>query len=205
MADKKRFIPLVFVLAALVIGMGVFKFVSGAEPTPTGNAPSPTPPPTTTATTPDPEVQPVALAELPPRDPFKQDGAAIDPTPMPNDDPPARPPSAIRRDPSYPPMRSLPMDPTTLPIIGDGPPAGVTAPTPQPVEDPPPAFVLTGVVEGSQPVALIRDGGGGQRLARVNELLDGQFRVKTVSRKGVVISDGKRSFTLRLGGTAGEK
>lgn len=68
----------------------------------------------------------------------------------------------------------------------------------------PPSFQLTGVVEGAQTVALVTDDHGGQRLVRVNEMVDGEYRVKSISRQGVEIKHGKTTYVLRLGGTAGE-
>ena len=72
---------------------------------------------------------------------------------------------------------------------------------PRPAADSFPRFVLTGVVTGQTNVAIIRDGEG-RYVVKEGELIEGQYRVVTVSQEGVLLSGDDRSVFLKLGGEA---
>ncbi|MEI6511713.1 MAG: hypothetical protein WCO51_00360 [bacterium] len=195
-AEKKRTTILAIVLVVVVLGVGVFKFTGGPgeETTPATNTK-----PTTDVTAPTTPVTTdtgTLFVALPPRDPFVPQESGLTPIIKPT---PPPPPTNNTEQTNY----------TKLPPLGvpSGLMNGATTNTSTTAIAPiatPPSFQLTGVVEGAQTVALVTDDHGGQRLVRVNEMVDGEYRVKSISRQGVEIKHGKTTYVLRLGGTAGE-
>lgn len=67
-------------------------------------------------------------------------------------------------------------------------------------EDLDPEFVLTGVVRGDENVAIIRVGQDGRYVVKEGQLIDGRYRVKSVTDDGAVLVYKNRSIHLKLGG-----
>lgn len=63
-----------------------------------------------------------------------------------------------------------------------------------------PEFVLTGVIRGDENVAIIRSGGSGRHVVRQGQLIDGHYRVQSITDDGVVLVYKNRRIHVRLGG-----
>jgi len=79
---------------------------------------------------------------------------------------------------------------------GPGPQPGSASPPAQPST---PDFVLTGVITGRTNVAIIRLGEG-RFIVKEGQLVNGAYKVVSVSEDGVRLSRDGRSFFLKLGG-----
>lgn len=84
---------------------------------------------------------------------------------------------------------------------------GGLGPSPQQPAEPDPvsALRLTGVVEGSCNVAIIRGEGGARYIVREGQSIDGKFVVQSISRNGVRLRFGGKTYVLRLGSTSSRK
>jgi len=80
--------------------------------------------------------------------------------------------------------------------------SGNTAVLPNPPTDTPqePKFTLTGVVRGTENVAILRSGEGGRYVVRQGQTIEGRYRVIMVMGDAVVLSDRGRRIYVRLGG-----
>lgn len=87
-----------------------------------------------------------------------------------------------------------------LPIISplSNEPVRVNVPGGQ-TEDSMPEFKLTGIIEGVVNVAIIRGPDNARYIVREGQVIDGRYRVASVSRSGVCIKYNGRSVILRLG------
>lgn len=65
---------------------------------------------------------------------------------------------------------------------------------------PEPQFVLTGIIRGSQNVAIIKSDSGGRHVVREGQLIDGRYKVQSVSDDGVVLVNQNRRIFVKLGG-----
>ena len=115
------------------------------------------------------------------------------------------------RIPSAPNLSALPPMPV-MPVSGSGtmPPGGYSAPSDdqsasvsQP--EPEPNIVVTGVVVGERPVAIVRAEGGSQRIAQPGNQLEGGYILREVSRNGIVLEKDGKTVTLRPGGNPNAK
>ena len=80
-------------------------------------------------------------------------------------------------------------------VIGPG-----TLPSAAVVPEPDPDFVLTGIIRGKENVAIIRAGESGRYIVKQGQLIDGRYRVLSVSDNGAVLAYKKRRIHVRLGG-----
>lgn len=71
--------------------------------------------------------------------------------------------------------------------------------------DPVSALRLTGVVEGSCNIAIIRGEGGARYILREGQSIDGKFVVQSISRNGVRLRFGGKTYVLRLGSPPSRK
>lgn len=69
----------------------------------------------------------------------------------------------------------------------------------QPAEQPFPTFVLTGVITGRTNVAILRLGES-RYIVKEGQLIDGTYKVVTVSQDGVLLAHDDHSVFLKLGG-----
>ena len=70
----------------------------------------------------------------------------------------------------------------------------------QKVEDLDPKFILTGVVRGEENVAIIRVGEKGRYIVKQGQLVEGRYRVLSVTSDGAVLANKDRRISLNLGG-----
>ena len=61
-------------------------------------------------------------------------------------------------------------------------------------------FTVTGVVRGTQNVAIIRAGETGRYVVKQGQMIDGRYRVIAVTNDGAVLADGNRRIYVRVGG-----
>ncbi len=67
-------------------------------------------------------------------------------------------------------------------------------------EDPSQVYKLTGVIQGSVNVAILRGPDNARYIVREGQVIDGKYQVTRVTRFGVSLSYNKRSYLLSLGG-----
>lgn len=67
------------------------------------------------------------------------------------------------------------------------------------------ALRLTGVVEGSCNVAIIRGEGGARYIVREGQSIDGKIVVQSISRNGVRLRSGGKTYVLTLGSPPSRK
>lgn len=84
--------------------------------------------------------------------------------------------------------------------FGNPVPNSVPDMTVVPVEEPDPAFVLTGVIRGSTNIAIIRVGNSERHIVREGQVIDGRYTVLSVSDDGAVLACKDRRIHLKLGG-----
>lgn len=68
-----------------------------------------------------------------------------------------------------------------------------------------PTIAVTGVVIGERPLALVRVGGGNQRIVMPGHQMEGGYVLRTVSREGIVLEKDGNAITLRPGGNLNAK
>ncbi|MDO8586538.1 MAG: hypothetical protein Q7T82_05815 [Armatimonadota bacterium] len=201
-ADMPKVIAL-GALIAVVLGYGLYSLVgkkASAAPSPPSvreaAEKSPAAAPPVVKTKPKPAEQATQVAMLttaaPPRtkDPFAPCMSAEQT--MCSPPPPMLPRSAALR--SLPPFR--PGNPMGFGIrpIGSAPLMG------SPIPEADPQFLLTGIINGSVNVAIIRAGDSGRYIVREGQIIDGRYFVKFIGRDRVVLTRGTRSIDLKLGG-----
>lgn len=145
----------------------------------------------------------VAAAKLPVRDPFngarwdldaiaraKQEKPVSAPNPAPNT---VRRPKLMGNKPiSFPPMG---VDPGqlqgTLPNVGQGGQVGMPS-----IDDVP--YTVTGVVRGSHPAVVVKDGSGNQRIVQVGHKLDADTEVLGVARGKMIVRHRGKVKTISI-------
>lgn len=112
--------------------------------------------------------------------------------------------TASTRVPPAPNISALPPMPV-MPVSGSNstPSADQTTSAPQP--EPEVNIAVTGVVVGERPVAIVRTGGGDQRIAQPGTQLEGGYILREVSRDGIVLEKDGKTVTLRPGGNPNAK
>ena len=60
--------------------------------------------------------------------------------------------------------------------------------------------MITGVIRGAQNVAIIRSGDKGHYIVKQGQLIDGRYRVLSVTNDGAVLAYKDRRIHLKLGG-----
>ncbi|MCE5313633.1 MAG: hypothetical protein ABFD49_01430 [Armatimonadota bacterium] len=68
------------------------------------------------------------------------------------------------------------------------------------VQEEEPLFTLTGVIRGDSNVAIIRSGEGGRYIAKQGQLIDGRYRIESVSDDGATLVYKNRRIHVKLGG-----
>lgn len=66
--------------------------------------------------------------------------------------------------------------------------------------EPDPAFALTGVIRGEKNVAIIRVGATERHIVSEGQIIDGRYRVLSVTEDGAVLAYKDRRIHLKLGG-----
>lgn len=98
------------------------------------------------------------------------------------------------------PLHIEPM-PMPVPAMPQTTLASVPAPVPAPAD---PAFVVTGVIRGESNVAIIRVGDE-RHIVRQNQLINGTYKVVSVTDNGVVLAASDHRISLKLGGEKNAK
>ena len=139
------------------------------------------------------------------RDPFipqRLPGAEMnDPTsvPAPQKSGSVRPSVQVVRNPlaSVPPINPFRgVSPVATPL----PVATATEPAKPVQQEQDPQFVLTGVIRGEQNVAIVRSGESGRHIVREGQLIDGRYRVISISDDSAVLVHENHRIYLKLGG-----
>jgi len=222
--DKRRKEVAFLAIAVVVLGLAVvLQLRSGATPSPAAAAPGsqaaaakpsaapahPAPPGQATAqvaATPASAPSGLAAVSVPPpkstRDPFS--ALAAPPAPSRKGVEVAQLPNVPVSRPLFPPLRLNSVPPVTpfrvgpASALGTPPMAGGPGPS-QPSAPPQPAQPrLVGIVEGDQPMAVIRLGDK-RYYPRLGESI-GEYAVSDISARRVVLSSASGTLSLSLGG-----
>jgi len=78
-------------------------------------------------------------------------------------------------------------------------------PAREPEPDPSQMLTLTGVIQGSVNVAILRGANNARYIVREGQVIDGKYRVDLVTRYGVRLSFNGKSYLLSLGGSDARK
>lgn len=78
-------------------------------------------------------------------------------------------------------------------------------PAREPEPDPSQTLKLTGIIQGSVNVAILRGANNVRYIVREGQLIDGKYRVDLVTRFGVRVSFNNTSYLLSLGGSDASK
>jgi hypothetical protein len=84
------------------------------------------------------------------------------------------------------------------PFGGSGSPVSVPHPPADTAQQP--KFTLTGVVRGTENVAILRVGDGGRYVVKQGQMIEGHYKVILVMSDAVVLSENGRRIYVRLGG-----
>ncbi|MCX6343474.1 MAG: hypothetical protein NT018_00195 [Armatimonadetes bacterium] len=130
---------------------------------------------------------------VPRRDPF----AAMARKLLPQDQTPAKQINpAIRKPP-----KSIGPNPfansTRVPPLDIKLPGGSSATTEQVKE---PEFALTGIIRGVENVAIIRSGQNGRYVVKQGALIEGRYRVISISQDSIMLENNGRLLRVKLGG-----
>lgn len=113
-------------------------------------------------------------------------------------------PPRVAPSPNIGALPPMPVVPVSGGAGSTSPPANAQpAPEPQPEQEP--SIAVTGVVVGEYPVAILRSGNGGQRIAQPGNRLEGGYVLRMVSREGIVLEKDGKTVTLRPGGNPNAK
>ncbi|MFI5384913.1 MAG: hypothetical protein ACHQ50_02225 [Fimbriimonadales bacterium] len=192
MRDSKKQLVVVIALAIVVVCVGVFQFaIGGTKP----------PPPAFLAKKEEKKVQPDVTKDGPPknlfavmslqaRDPFE--AAALAPDPV----KPTQQPAAIQ-PPVHPQIRGGALPPSEF---GGNIPVNV-----QPLPEEKFSFTLSGVMLGSKPMAVFRDGTGNQRLIMLGGSLDPESNVVSIDKDAVTVRFHGKTLRLTVEGNPNAK
>ena len=213
--DKKRMQMLV--MGVLVLALGTVCFISfrgassppGPPPSPLNQAikhgPASRPGAAAQATTGIVEETLVAdtgpaLAPLPRRDPFAQQHIAGEKL---AGDKPKAPAPARAQAPSTAKVPVLnPFSQTGPDSFGRSPysQSPIVARPKSVEQEKEPSFVLTGVVRGSENVAIIRVGDKERHIVKQGQTIDGGYKLLSISNTGVVLVHNNRRIHCKIGG-----
>ncbi|MGQ9487625.1 MAG: type II secretion system protein N [Armatimonadota bacterium] len=115
--------------------------------------------------------------------------------------------SASSRVVSPPNISALPPMPV-MPVsgnVGNGSPPVNNQSDTASQEEAEPKLMVTGVVVGQRPLAILRSEGGDQRIVLPGHRLEGGYVLREVSREGIVIEKDGKTMTLRPGGNPNAK
>jgi len=206
MKDKKQLLQLIVlgVLVAVFAGYGVMKLVGGKS------SPPPAPTAKQTAAAPEGSGPTVGTEPTVPNADTQDPIIAAAQTEI---------STQAGHDPFSPALESSTIVPTRIARgsggkppasffggLGAVPPIGVGPGTGQiqgqaAVEEPFPAFNVTGIITGKTNVAIIRIGEG-RYIVKEGQTINGSYKVASVSQDGVLMTHGARSVFLKLGGEA---
>ncbi|HET6455185.1 MAG TPA: hypothetical protein VFI02_12335 [Armatimonadota bacterium] len=213
MNNQKNQIIVLCCLTAVVLGVGVFKVVGGNKPTPAHKDSTPAKVEQSSMakseepTAAEDDAGPMVATQVnetsgyQARDPFtpqvveparqaeRQQSTSSRPTPL------------VARDSRLPLPMITPLP--TQPI--DFSPSGRQANTQSDQPDPASVLRLTGVIEGSSNVAIIRGEEGARYIVREGQSIDGGYVVQSISRKGVSLRSGSKTIILALGSPPNKK
>ena len=69
-----------------------------------------------------------------------------------------------------------------------------------PVEEQDPQFIITGVIRGERNIAIIRVGNTERHVVKQGQIIDGRYKVLSVTEDGAVLACKNRRIYLKLGG-----
>lgn len=194
--DEKKKLAILGVLALVIVGVGAFQFMGGGSAPKTAPAAAPkkvadNPP----SADPAPPQNPMALQQLPQRDPFKAESLlALNPTtPAPQ---PTTPRSVRRKlDPPVGELPPYPIDPSGKLPEQNGFKTAVK---------PEFGYAVSGVILGSHPAAVFVDAQGSERLVPLGAALDGDSKVVGIEKGAVFVSFKGKTIKIS-GGNGSEK
>lgn len=99
----------------------------------------------------------------------------------------------VSRVPKLPLPLIAPLHPQPIDFTPAGPSTAEFKP------DPASELRLTGVIEGSCSVAIIRGEGGARYIVREGQSIEGKYILQSISRNGVHLKYGGKTYILRLG------
>lgn len=122
------------------------------------------------------------------RDPFvpqitpgkDEPAAAVRPSPQ-----PPKPPVSMASVPPFNPFQA--MQPNKVSVEAE-------------VVPPDPQFTLTGVISGEKNIAIIRSEDGGRYIVQQGQIINGRYKVLSVSEDGAVLADKNHRIHVKLGG-----
>ncbi|MER3402475.1 MAG: hypothetical protein C4337_04075 [Armatimonadota bacterium] len=76
---------------------------------------------------------------------------------------------------------------------------------PEPAEPPTPNWVVVGVVEGPQTIAILKDSEGNRRFVRQGDILEEGWRVHRIECRQVVLKQSRGQISLRVGQSTHER
>ncbi len=198
MMDEKKKVAVVGVLFVLVLGIGAFQFTGGSEPPPVAKKVDDKKAELAKEEEAKKPKNPTLAFDLSSRDPFEA------PEP-PKIVPPAPPADPVKQKP----IRNegtTPFPPTDFQRIPPPLPGRLsTNPAPPATEEPKFGYTIAGVMLGSVPIVVFRDGSGAQRLVREGGALDGDTKVLSIQKGKVTVSFRGKPLELTNGGSASAK
>jgi hypothetical protein len=70
---------------------------------------------------------------------------------------------------------------------------------------PEPTYTLTGVVRGEENVVIVHSSDNTRHIVKQGQLIDGRYRVLSVTEDGAVLANGNRRMYMKLGGVKNER
>lgn len=201
-ANPKQLVA-VGLLALLLVGVGVWQWTNFSSPPAQNPASKPNPQPNSSSNTQlnqnAPSPTGMVLPALSAHDPFKPTFLAKYQTPDETNKVVVSPKTLA------PPKREITgVPPIALPAenLRIQP-----CPNPDPKEPAPsdPEWVLVGVVEGPNTVAIIKDSEGNRRFVRVGDRLEEGWRVQKIERGQIVFKNKQEQKSLRVGQSTQER
>lgn len=209
--QKTQFIVLCC-LILLVVGYAVLKAVGVGSQAQTRQTPAVTKPHAKSAESPEASSG-QADVQTPAKSVVVASGAtgdanARDPfVPQVGDNPASARPIKTLPPPIFPPGKLSGLGPLMPPMGFDRDITVNTHNTParEPEPDPSQMLTLTGVIQGSVNVAILRGANNARYIVREGQVIDGKYRVDLVTRYGVRLSFNGKSYLLSLGGSDARK
>lgn len=198
MKDNKKKTIVVIALAVVVLAIGAFQFTSGGAPAPAPKADAKAQPETSTpavatdAAKTDAPKNPLFASNLAPRDPFHSEDLAPAP---------AQPNSQVAPPKEQPKPMRLPRGD----IDTSGRFAGMAPVTIQAIPEQQFGFSLGGVMLGSKPMAVFKDGQGNQRLVMLGGSLDPDSKVVSIDKDAVTVRFHGKAIKLTVEGNPNAK
>ncbi len=203
--DRKKLVVLL-VLGALLLGVGVWQFMSFSSSQEKQKSPTASQKKASQPTTPQPgqppEETPYWLLGTKRQNPFQpkdlpdEEGSGNNPPQgnmvRPNTSAPKPPAPRVKPNieiPSVPPPWMV----TPTPSQGQSQPS-------QPAEEEPFSYIVVGVLDGPKPVAILQSPSGGQQLVRVGDHLGPETQIIAIQGRTVTVRHKKTILKLTVGG-----